>query len=106
MRLSALMFFKKTVNGYIFRGKNRLVKPVSRRSVKSLHKEYEVNEQNMLLLRHPYLTVEESKGHAKALGAFENKMEKYRKIQLIGRMRPDVTLEGRLGHLTIKDAWD
>lgn len=57
MRLTDLLFFKKSVNGYIFRGKNRLVKPVSKRSVKTLHKEYEMQERNMLLLRHPYLTV-------------------------------------------------
>lgn len=56
MRLTQFLL-KKSVNGYIFRGKNRLVKPVGQGGIKTLHREYEVQERNMLLLRHPYLTL-------------------------------------------------
>lgn len=52
-----LNLLKKTVPGHIFRGKNRLVKPVSNRSVQTLHREYELQEQNMWLLLNPYLSV-------------------------------------------------
>lgn len=57
MRLTCLMLFKKTVNGSIFRGKQRLIKPVSRRAMDTQIKQYEQEERNMLLLRHPYLTL-------------------------------------------------
>lgn len=57
MRLTIINFFKKSPNGHIFRGKHRLVKPVSNRSVRTLHREYELQEQNMIYLLNPYLTV-------------------------------------------------
>lgn len=56
MRLSLICLFKRSVNGHIFRGKDRLVKPVSKNAMETLVKEYERQEKNMLLLRHPYLT--------------------------------------------------
>lgn len=56
MRLSLVCLFKKTVNGHIFRGKDRLVKRVSKKAMDTLVKEYERQEANMLLLRHPYLS--------------------------------------------------
>lgn len=57
MRLTCVMLFKKSVNGSIFRGKDRLIKPVSRRVMDTQIKQYEQEERNMLLLRHPYLTL-------------------------------------------------
>ncbi|XP_063704795.1 large ribosomal subunit protein mL63 [Culicoides brevitarsis] len=105
MRLTEFLL-KRSVNGYIFRGKERLVKPVSRRSIETLHKEYQMQERNMLLLRHPYLTVEESHGHAKALGKKEKVFERWNKHNLVGKMKPHVVLEKRLGHLAVKDCWD
>jgi len=57
MRLTLINMFKKTVPGHIFRGKRRLVKPVSQRAMDTLTREYERQEQVMLLLRHPYLTL-------------------------------------------------
>lgn len=56
MRLSLICLFKKSVNGHIFRGKDRLVKRVSQRAMDTLRKEYDRQEKNMILLRHPYLT--------------------------------------------------
>lgn len=57
MRLTFINLFKNTVPGHIFRGKKRLVKPVSRKAMETLQREYELQEKTMLLLRHPYLTV-------------------------------------------------
>lgn len=57
MQLTLINFFKKTVPGHIFRGKRRLIKPVSKRAIETLRRDYERQEQNMLWLRHPYLTV-------------------------------------------------
>lgn len=57
MQLTLINFFKKTVPGHIFRGKRRLVKPVSKKAMDTLTREYERQEQVMLLLRNPYLTL-------------------------------------------------
>lgn len=57
MRLTLIQFFKATVPGHIFRGKRRLVKPVSLKAMDTLQREYERQEKIMLLLRHPYLSV-------------------------------------------------
>lgn len=57
MRLTLIQLFKDTVPGHIFRGKRRLVKPVSKRAMETLRREYERQEQIMLYLRHPYLSV-------------------------------------------------
>lgn len=56
MHLTLMCLFKKSVNGHIFRGKDRLVKRVSKNAMETLRNEYERQERNMLLLRHPYLT--------------------------------------------------
>lgn len=57
MHLTLINFFKKTVPGHIFRGKRRLVRPVSRRAMESLRMEYEREDKIMFLLRHPYLSL-------------------------------------------------
>ncbi|XP_055697330.1 uncharacterized protein LOC129798291 [Phlebotomus papatasi] len=106
MRLSFACFFKKTVNGHIFRGKNRLVKPVSKQAMIRLRAEYDLQEQNMLYLRHPYLTIEESFGHTKELGKPEAKMARWKDYDLEQRRKPHITIEERLSCLKIKDAWD
>uniref|UniRef100_A0A6B2EFF0 Putative ribosomal protein 63 mitochondrial n=1 Tax=Phlebotomus kandelakii TaxID=1109342 RepID=A0A6B2EFF0_9DIPT len=106
MRLSLACLFKKTVNGHIFRGKNRLVKPVSKRAMERLRTEYDLMEQNMLYLRHPYLSIEESSGHTKELGKTEAKMAKWRDYNLELKRKPNITIEERLACLKIKEAWD
>ena len=57
MQLTLINFFKRTVPGHIFRGKKRLVKQVSRRSMDTMIREFELQEKNMLLLRNPYLSL-------------------------------------------------
>lgn len=56
MHLTLINFFKKTVPGSLFRGKRRLVKKVTMKSMKQLEQEYQLQERNMLYLRHPYIT--------------------------------------------------
>uniref|UniRef100_A0A182Q1B1 ADP-ribosylation factor-like protein 13B n=1 Tax=Anopheles farauti TaxID=69004 RepID=A0A182Q1B1_9DIPT len=101
---STVNFFKKSVNGHIFRGKNRLVKRVTPRAAQSLIREYEQTEANMKLLLHPYLTKEQSSGHAKELGKKEQIVSKWREEQL--KMKPHVTIAERLAHLQVKNVWD
>ncbi|ETN64402.1 hypothetical protein AND_003868 [Anopheles darlingi] len=104
MRLSVINFFKKSVNGHIFRGKHRLVKRVTPRSTASLIREYEQTEANMKLLLYPYLSREQSSGHAKELGKKEQIVARWREEQL--KMKPHVTIAERLAHLEVKNVWD
>ncbi|KAH8321164.1 large ribosomal subunit protein mL63 [Drosophila bipectinata] len=106
MQLTLINFFKKTVPGHIFRGKRRLVKPVSKKAMDTLTREYERQEQVMLLLRHPYLTLEQSSGHAKELQKRDKLVAKWTAEQTIRKMKPHVTIEERLNQLKIKEAWD
>ena len=57
MHLTLVNMFKRSVNGHIFRGKYRLVMRVSQTAMDSKVREYEVQENNMRLLRNPYLTI-------------------------------------------------
>lgn len=57
MRLTLTLLFKRSVNGHIFRGKDRLVKQVTKQSMTTLIRDYEQQEENMLYLRHPYLSL-------------------------------------------------
>ncbi|KAI9590346.1 ribosomal protein 63, mitochondrial [Glossina fuscipes] len=106
MHLTLINFFKKTVPGHIFRGKRRLVKPVGRRAMETLRREYEREEQVMLLLRHPYLTLEESHGHVKHLQKSEVKITNWNDATTLKKMKPHVTWEDRLNHLRVKESWD
>ncbi|XP_030386623.1 ribosomal protein 63, mitochondrial [Scaptodrosophila lebanonensis] len=106
MHLTLINFFKKTVPGHIFRGMRRLIKPVSKNAMESLKREYERQDQIMLLLRHPYLTVEESSGHAKELQKREKMVAKWTEAQTLSKLKPHVTIEERLNHLKVKETWD
>lgn len=106
MRLSIINFFKATVPGHIFRGKKRLVKPVSKKAMDTLVREYDRQEQIMLLLRNPYLSLEESAGHAKVFAKREAKVKQWQDAQALSKMKPHITLEDRLNHLRVKEVWD
>ncbi|EDV92070.1 ribosomal protein 63, mitochondrial [Drosophila grimshawi] len=106
MRLTLINLFKKTVPGHIFRGKRRLVKPVSKQAMDTLTREYERQEHIMFLLRHPYLTLEQSSGHAKELQKRDKLVAKWTDEQTRSKMKPHITIEERLQHLRVKEAWD
>lgn len=57
MRLTLINLFKKTVPGHIFRGKKRLVKEVTAQAMNQQMRDYQIQEENMLYLRHPYITL-------------------------------------------------
>lgn len=57
MKLTQILFRRNRLpNGNIFSGKDRLVKPVEPKHLRSLKQSFAVEEQNMFYLRHPYLT--------------------------------------------------
>lgn len=59
----------------------------------------------MLILRHPYLTVEQSFGHmahVDKIGPFWEKVRRPRDE----KFEKNITLAERLIHLKVKEAWD
>jgi Mitochondrial ribosome protein 63 len=50
-------FFKKTVPGHIFRGKRRLVQRVTFKQMQIQINAFKLQENNMMLLKRPYLTL-------------------------------------------------
>ncbi|KAG5685113.1 hypothetical protein PVAND_014310 [Polypedilum vanderplanki] len=106
MQLTLINFFKKTVPGHIFRGKRRLVRQVTPKDIRQKIKEYEQQEYNMNLLMRPYLTKEQSSGHAKELGKTAAKIKFYYDNPIKPAFRPHVKIEDRLSHLRVSEAWD
>ena len=100
-----MAYKRKLPNGHIFRGKDRLVKIVTNYELLKLKYDLAQEEENMFYLRHPYLTPEQSHGHAKALGKREE-----RKIKILAtnesRFKKNVTLNEMLGHLRYAEAWE
>jgi len=106
MHLTLVNFFKRTVPGHIFRGKKRLVREVTRSAMNKLINDYERTENNMLLLRHPFITLEQSQGHAKDLMKREKKIEFFLNNPIKPPFKPHVRIEDRLIHLRVKEVWD
>ncbi|XP_055374698.1 ribosomal protein 63, mitochondrial [Condylostylus longicornis] len=106
MQLTLLQMFKKTVPGHIFRGKRRLVKKVTMSSIRELRKDYERQEANMLFLRNPYLSLEESNGHTKELHKREELIKVWNNRNTLAKLKTHITLEDKLNHLKVKDVWE
>ncbi|XP_026755043.1 ribosomal protein 63, mitochondrial [Galleria mellonella] len=106
MRITTVLFRRNRLpNGHLFRGKDRLVKQVERKHLNRIKQDFDIEEQNMLYLRFPYLTEAESSGHAKALGKQEQKFNEI--IEQRRRyFKEDVTLYERLKHLRVTEGWE
>ncbi|XP_063978814.1 large ribosomal subunit protein mL63 [Diachasmimorpha longicaudata] len=107
MRLTAILLHwkKKPPPGHVWRGKHRKVKDPSLYDLVTLRHDFEREERNMLLLRHPYLTVEQSHAHMKDLKLPLD----YRTINQNERNRRfdrHFTWQDQLVHLRTTDAWD
>ncbi|XP_075226858.1 uncharacterized protein LOC142327574 isoform X2 [Lycorma delicatula] len=94
------------LNETIFR-KFRIVKKVTKDAVEDLKEQIKVEEANMLYLRHPFLTVEQSAGHAKEL----KKNEKWYMTKVIEReqkyiSKGDKRIVDFVNYLKIAEDWD
>ncbi|KAK7869126.1 hypothetical protein R5R35_006592 [Gryllus longicercus] len=107
MRLTAFLLVgrPKLPRGHLYRGKYRLVKEVTPLAAANLRHDYAREEKNMLYLRHPYLTLEQSCGHTKHLCKPSERFGEILRKQLEWK-RKHVTIEERLRHLRVRDCWD
>ncbi|XP_029160907.1 ribosomal protein 63, mitochondrial [Nylanderia fulva] len=106
MRLGlVLLHLAKPKLQYKFRGKYRKVKKPSIHDLMDMKKDFEREEQNMLILRHPYLTIEQSHGHMKHIEKdkmFFDKFQESRKQEF----EKTITIAERLAHLRVTEQWD
>lgn len=108
MRITATLLrsFRKATPGNIYIGKHRKWPKVTEEAFENKIKRLKIEEENMFLLRHPYLTLDQSWGHAIELGKNQKfEREKYLELQN-KKAKPDVTLEERYTHLRNTDVWD
>lgn len=92
---------------YRFRGKYRKVKEPSMHDLLKMKQDFEREEQNMLILRHPYLTREQSCGHMKDLEPDKHKRFIADIIELNRqKFQKEVTIAERLCHMRVTEAWD
>ncbi|XP_051162932.1 uncharacterized protein LOC127282614 [Leptopilina boulardi] len=107
MHLTLINFLNKVrPHGKLFRGKNRKVRKITFKELNDLKNDYEREEKNMLFLRHPYLTQEQSHGYMKELRAMQPYI-----TPLVGKLK-DIkfsrrySFEDALCHLRVKETWD
>ncbi|XP_034936716.1 uncharacterized protein [Chelonus insularis] len=107
MRLSALLMHwkKKPPPGHLFRGKNRIVPEPTIGALFKLRYDFERTERNMLILRHPFLTPEQSHGHAKSFKTPIRSAEVYNKKRN-ARFNRHFTWNDQLCHLLTTEGWE
>lgn len=71
-----------------------------------MKQDFEREEQNMLILRHPYLTLEQSHGHMKDLKDKEAKFLKSVLEYRRKKFQKEVTIADRLCHMRVSEMWD
>ncbi|XP_042209310.1 ribosomal protein 63, mitochondrial-like [Homarus americanus] len=104
MRITLTLFRRKMPPGNIYGGKHRKTPKVTELETGNATKKLQVEEQNMFYLRHPYLTLDQSWGHAKALGKAKAFIRQKNVEQQ--KVMPNVTLEERYKNLRLTDVWD
>lgn len=108
MRLGlTLSHIAKPILPYRYRGKNRTVKKPSMHHLFKMKQDFEREERNMLILRHPYLTVEQSFGHKTE--DMNRKCNTYLpkcKELYIQKFSKQITIADRLSHMRVTEAWD
>ncbi|XP_043201992.1 ribosomal protein 63, mitochondrial-like [Amphibalanus amphitrite] len=111
MRLAVALLRKKMPNGNIWTGKHRLPHRVQDAHLDRMQRRLAIEERNMLLLRNPYLTLEQSAGIGAALNKRENWLDEKKLLSamvLKGRTKPmnHVRIEDRFRVLYNSDGWE
>ncbi|XP_014486015.1 PREDICTED: uncharacterized protein LOC106750289 [Dinoponera quadriceps] len=106
MRLGLTLFKYKCTIPHRFRGKYRIVKDPSLKDLYRMRQDFDREEQNMLILRHPYLTIEQSFGHAQALrDNTQVFLDKYREEKR-QKFYKEISFADHLCHVGYGEKWD
>ncbi|CAL8077606.1 unnamed protein product [Orchesella dallaii] len=106
MRLTLILLKRKMPNGAIWSGKHRLAHHIYPDNIERMVKRLQVEDKNMLLLRHPYLTMEQEKGHAAALNKHEDWLCRMNLLRQAKKIRPSVRIEDTFDTLLKQDRWE
>lgn len=96
---------RKFPRGSIYIGKNRLVRPVLPLGKALKIEEIKIEERNMFLLRHPYLSPEEERGYVKNQNKHEKWVNEKKMIQL-KKFERHTKLTDHLCDLRHGERWD
>lgn len=109
MHLTNILFragaLRKYPKGSIWHGKYRIVKPVTPIQKAKKIEEIKVEERNMFLLRHPYLSVQEECGYLKEQNKHEKWINEKRTAQL-KKFEQRTMLTDHLCDLRSGEKWD
>lgn len=89
---------------FIYR-KNRVVREIKPYELKQMKEDFARTETNMLWLRHPYLTVEQSYGHMDHVNRSTDFFTEIARLKN-EKFEKHVTLAERLVHLKVTEKWD
>nr|XP_012218061.1 PREDICTED: ribosomal protein 63, mitochondrial [Linepithema humile] len=106
MRLGSVLFAITKIP-YRFRGKYRKVKKPTLQDLFNMKHDFEREERNMLILRHPYITLQQSHGHTGETK--QSRKDKFlTKIYAEHRQKfqKEITIAERLCHMRVTEAWD
>ncbi|KAH0539228.1 uncharacterized protein LOC123258612 [Cotesia glomerata] len=107
MHLTAFLMLskRKAPHGIKYRGKNRVVPKPKMEHLFMLRHRLERDEENMLILRHPYLTSEQSRNYMKDLKVPVP-------LSIVGNRKRNELFNkhfswvDQLAHLRVRDAWE
>lgn len=107
MRVTNILLYRVHNIPFRFRGKHGKIKQPTMKDIWQFKRDLEREEQNMLILRHPYLTSEQAYGHMASLNQqktinFLNAKREERNL----KFNQDITIADRLKHLLVKESWD
>ncbi|XP_003703653.1 uncharacterized protein LOC100874932 [Megachile rotundata] len=107
MRITNILLYKVHNIPYRFRGKYGKVKEPTIKDLIEFRRDLEREEQNMLILRHPYLTSEQSYGHMTEFKKDKNvNFMNSKREELNMKFNREITIKDRLSHLIVTEAWD
>ncbi|XP_076165706.1 uncharacterized protein LOC143145825 [Ptiloglossa arizonensis] len=104
MRITSILLYNIP---FRFRGKHRIEKKPTMKDIIQFKMDLDREEQNMLLLRHPYITKEQSLYHMSEFKEkkFNDLLYKWQEERNL-KFNKRVTIADRLNHLMVKEVWD
>ncbi|XP_067132516.1 large ribosomal subunit protein mL63 [Centruroides vittatus] len=95
--------FNRRIPGHLYRGKIRIVPPVTNKRKCVMWKEMLLEEENIMYLSNPYLTEEQEKGYMEALGK-----EEFWHYMLVKEKKflENRFIEDHLSHMNVTRCWE
>jgi len=106
MRLTLALLKRKQPPGNIWTGKHRLGHHAYALNIQGFVNRLKIEENNMLLLRYPYLTQDQEFEHGKALDKKEKRMDRLKLELAAKKVIKSTRFEDKLKHLCLAERWE